>query len=73
MGGVVLFEGNIHKGLPEIIERIQRTNRESPVNAGSPLLVITQQEGGGMSIFPGGPNMTVKDIGESSTPERLVH
>lgn len=72
VGGIVLFEENVHDGLPDIINKMQDIWLQSLEWIGSPLLIMAQQEGGELSTFPGGPNMTAKEVGESATPESAV-
>jgi beta-N-acetylhexosaminidase len=67
-GGVIFFGENI-TGLSQIAAVIQQLNEAheaSPVR--SPLLLMTDQEGGIVRRLPGAPVLSEKQIGESSDP-----
>ncbi|KAK2757098.1 hypothetical protein FQN54_005067 [Arachnomyces sp. PD_36] len=72
VGGIVLFEENIHEGTAEIINKTQEAYIQSDWYYLDPLLILTQQEGGELSTLPGGPDMTAKKVGESTTPQKAV-
>lgn len=72
VGGVVIFGGNVNDSLPETIAGWQSTYANSPAYAGSPLLIMTDQEGGEVSRLPGGPTSSEKEIGESTDPEQAA-
>lgn len=70
VGGIVLRKENVHEGLPGIINKTQEIWVQSLNWTGTPLLIMTQQEGGQLNTLPGGPEMTAKSVGKSSTPEK---
>jgi beta-glucosidase-like glycosyl hydrolase len=69
VGGVILFGDNVNANLPSYVEDWQSTYKSSPFYAGSPLLIMTDQEGGEVKRLPGGPTSSEKQIGESSNPQ----
>ncbi|MEY9844187.1 glycoside hydrolase family 3 N-terminal domain-containing protein [Streptacidiphilus sp. MAP5-3] len=67
-GGVILFGDNV-TSLAQItaaVTEMKEARRQSPVR--SPLLVMTDQEGGEVRRLPGGPTLSQKQIGESANP-----
>ncbi|QGA19883.1 hypothetical protein EYB26_007578 [Talaromyces marneffei] len=70
VGGVILFGGNVNSNLPATINSWQKAYASSPAYIGSPLLIMTDQEGGKVRRLPGGPISSEKVIGESSNPEQ---
>ncbi|WP_236046339.1 glycoside hydrolase family 3 N-terminal domain-containing protein [Streptacidiphilus fuscans] len=67
-GGVILFGDNV-TSLAQItaaVAAMKEARRRSPVS--SPLLVMTDQEGGEVRRIPGGPTLSEKQIGESAHP-----
>jgi beta-N-acetylhexosaminidase len=66
--GVIFFGGNISSEaqIASVIEQLVQAQRESPVS--SPLLLMTDQEGGEVRRLPGAPTLSEKQIGESSDP-----
>ncbi|KAH8700934.1 putative glycosyl hydrolase [Talaromyces proteolyticus] len=72
VGGVLLFSDNVDENLPAAIESWQSTYKNSSVYAGSPLLIMTDQEGGEVKRLPGGPTSSEKVIGEASDPEEAA-
>ena len=67
-GGVIFFGENI-TGLSQIaavISQLNEANDASPVR--SPLLLMTDQEGGIVRRLPGEPVLSEKQIGESADP-----
>jgi len=67
-GGVIFFGENI-TGLSQIagvIQQLNEAHEASPVR--SPLLLMTDQEGGIVRRLPGAPVLSEKQIGESSDP-----
>jgi beta-N-acetylhexosaminidase len=66
--GVIFFGGNISSEaqIASVIEQLLQAQRESPVS--SPLLLMTDQEGGEVRRLPGAPTLSEKQIGESSDP-----
>lgn len=72
VGGVILFGNNVDSSLPTTIEAWQTAYANSPAYIGSPLLIMTDQEGGEVRRLPGGPTDSEKVIGESSDPEQAA-
>ncbi|CAM0141701.1 hypothetical protein VKS41_007757 [Umbelopsis sp. WA50703] len=66
VGGVILFGGNVNDNLPSYIEGWQNTYKNSSAYVGSPLLIMTDQEGGEVKRLPGGPTLSEKKVGNSS-------
>jgi beta-glucosidase-like glycosyl hydrolase len=69
VGGIILYGDNVNDNLPSYVEGWQNTYKNSPSYAGSPLLIMTDQEGGEVKRLPGGPTLSEKQIGESSDPQ----
>ncbi|KAF4191525.1 hypothetical protein CNMCM8694_001712 [Aspergillus lentulus] len=68
VGGLILFGENIDANLPSTIANIQKTYASSPDYNGTPLLIMTDQEGGKVRRLPGGPTLSAKQVGLSSDP-----
>ncbi|KAL4981271.1 glycoside hydrolase superfamily [Aspergillus falconensis] len=68
VGGIILFGENVTEDLPETIERILSTYRESPAYSGTPLLIMTDQEGGQIRRLPGAPEQSAREVGDSADP-----
>ncbi|KAK9550345.1 hypothetical protein V6Z79_008216 [Aspergillus fumigatus] len=68
VGGLILFGENIDDNLPATIATIQKTYASSPDYNGTPLLIMTDQEGGKVRRLPGGPTLSAKQVGLSSDP-----
>ena len=68
VGGVILFGSNVNSSTPNAIADLQSTWQQSRYYTGSPLLIVTDQEGGEVVRLPGGPNESEKEIGSSSNP-----
>ena len=66
--GVIFFGGNISSEaqIASVIQQLRQAQRKSPVS--SPLLLMTDQEGGLVRRLPGAPTMSEKQIGASSNP-----
>ncbi len=66
--GVIFFGDNISSisQINSVCAQLNEANQSSPV--GSPLLLMTDQEGGQVRRLPGGPTMSEKQIGASSDP-----
>jgi beta-N-acetylhexosaminidase len=66
--GVIFFGGNISSEtqIASVIEQLVQAQQQSPVS--SPLLLMTDQEGGEVRRLPGAPVLSEKQIGESSDP-----
>ena len=66
--GVIFFKGNISSGaqIASVIRQLRQAQRQSPVS--SPLLLMTDQEGGLVRRLPGAPAMSQKQIGASKHP-----
>lgn len=69
VGGILLFGDNVDDNLPSHVANWQSSYKASATYAGSPLLIMTDQEGGQVRRLPGGPTSSEKAIGMSSTPE----
>ncbi|KAJ5818840.1 Glycoside hydrolase superfamily [Penicillium riverlandense] len=69
VGGIILFGENVGSNLSTIVDQFQSTYKESPSYAGTPLLIMTDQEGGEVRRLPGGPDMSAKQVGQSSDPQ----
>lgn len=68
VGGIILFGENIDDNVADVVQSFQDTYSQSPAYAGSPLLIMTDQEGGQINRLPGGPEMSAKEIGNSTNP-----
>lgn len=68
VGGIILFGENIDDNVGDVVQNFQDTYAKSPVYAGHPLLIMTDQEGGQVNRLPGGPEMSAKVVGNSSDP-----
>lgn len=66
--GVIFFGGNISGDaqIASVIGQLVQAQQQSPVS--SPLLLMTDQEGGLVRRLPGAPVMSEKQIGASSNP-----
>jgi beta-N-acetylhexosaminidase len=66
--GVIFFGGNISSEaqIASVIGQLVQAQQQSPVS--SPLLLMTDQEGGEVRRLPGAPVLSEKQIGESSDP-----
>ena len=66
--GVIFFGGNISSDaqIASVIGQLVQAQRQSPVS--SPLLLMTDQEGGLVRRLPGAPVLSEKQIGESADP-----
>jgi beta-N-acetylhexosaminidase len=66
--GVIFFGGNISSEtqIASVIQQLRQAQQQSPV--ASPLLLMTDQEGGLVRRLPGEPTMSEKQIGASSDP-----
>ncbi|MCJ1327700.1 hypothetical protein MMC10_004372 [Thelotrema lepadinum] len=73
VGGLILFGDNIASNTSAVLSSLQSTYASSPAYAGSPLLIMTDQEGGEVRRLPGGPSLSEKDIGSSSYPPRSAN
>ncbi|KAI9368697.1 glycoside hydrolase superfamily [Aspergillus egyptiacus] len=72
VGGLILFTENVHDDLPATIADLQTRYRLSPAYLGTPLLIMTDQEGGSIRRLPGGPEPSAKEVGSSSDPGTLA-
>jgi beta-N-acetylhexosaminidase len=68
VAGVIFFGENIssESQIAGVITQLRQAAAASPVK--SPLLLMTDQEGGEVARLPGAPTMSEKQIGESSNP-----
>jgi beta-N-acetylhexosaminidase len=66
--GVIFFGGNIssESQVASVVQQLRQAQQQSPVQ--SPLLLMTDQEGGQVRRLPGAPTMSEKQIGASSNP-----
>src|SRR5262249_48313687 len=66
--GVIFFGGNIssESQIASVVQQLRQAQQQSPVQ--SPLLLMTDQEGGQVRRLPGAPTMSEKQIGASSNP-----
>jgi len=66
--GVIFFRGNISSEaqIASVIRKLRQAQRQSPVS--SPLLLMTDQEGGLVRRLPGAPAMSQKQVGASPNP-----
>jgi beta-N-acetylhexosaminidase len=66
--GVIFFGGNISSDaqIASVIQQLDQAQQQSPVP--SPLLLMTDQEGGEVRRLPGAPTMSEKQIGASKNP-----
>ncbi len=66
--GVIFFGGNISSEtqIASVIRQLRQAQQRSPVS--SPLLLMTDQEGGEVRRLPGAPAMSEKQIGASANP-----
>ncbi|KAJ5781228.1 Glycoside hydrolase superfamily [Penicillium paradoxum] len=69
VGGVILFGENVGDNLVATVDTLQSTYAQSPYYSGSPLFIMTDQEGGKVRRLPGGPEQSAKQIGQSADPE----
>lgn len=72
VGGVVLFGDNVDDNLGSTIANWQSVYSSSAAYAGSPLLIMTDQEGGQVRRLPGGPTSSEKQIGQAQNPEEAA-
>jgi len=66
--GVIFFGGNISSDaqIASVIQQLVQAQQQSPVS--SPLLLMTDQEGGEVRRLPGAPTLSEKQIGASKNP-----
>lgn len=66
--GVILFSDNISSDaqIKQVIAQLQHAAASGPVH--SPLLIMTDQEGGEVRRLPGQPVLSERQIGDSSDP-----
>lgn len=66
--GMIFFGGNISSEaqIASVIRQLRAVQQQSPVP--SPLLLMTDQEGGEVRRLPGAPVLSEKQIGESANP-----
>ncbi|KAJ5475197.1 secreted glycosyl hydrolase [Penicillium diatomitis] len=68
VGGIILFGENVASNVSTIINQLQDAYKQSQAYVGSPLLIMTDQEGGIVRRLPGGPVSSAKQVGESGDP-----
>jgi hypothetical protein len=69
VGGIIIFGENVGDNLTTTIDNFQNTYMQSPYYSGSPLFIMTDQEGGKVRRLPGGPVESAKQIGQAADPE----
>ncbi|EME85186.1 glycoside hydrolase family 3 protein [Pseudocercospora fijiensis CIRAD86] len=69
VGGVIFYDENIKNAqdFPGQVKALQEAYQESSAYQGFPLLMVTDQEGGTVNRFPGGPD-SAKTVGQASDP-----
>lgn len=72
VGGIILFGENVGANLKDVVNSFQSAYQQSPGNPKSPLLIMTDQEGGQVSRVPGGPTLSEKQIGEAANPAQAA-
>jgi beta-glucosidase-like glycosyl hydrolase len=72
VGGIILFGENVADNLSTVISNFQDTYKQSAAYVGSPLLIMTDQEGGIVRRLPGGPVQSAKQVGQSSNPRKAA-
>ncbi|KAJ5455611.1 secreted glycosyl hydrolase [Penicillium daleae] len=72
VGGIILFGENVADNLSTVISNFQDTYKQSAAYVGSPLLIMTDQEGGIVRRLPGGPVQSAKEVGQSSNPRKAA-
>jgi beta-N-acetylhexosaminidase len=68
VGGVIFFGENIVSlsQISAVVQQLKQAHQQSPVT--SPLLLMTDQEGGKVRRLPGEPTLSEKQIGASADP-----
>ncbi|PGH11255.1 hypothetical protein AJ79_04990 [Helicocarpus griseus UAMH5409] len=69
VGGIITFGENVDENLGNVIQEFQTAYAESPAYFGSPLLIMTDQEGGKVRRLPGGPGDPAKVTGQAPDPK----
>lgn len=69
VGGIIFFGENVVDNLTTTIDAFQDAFKQSPGYPGSPLLILTDQEGGQVVRLPRGPTMSAKQVGQSRDPK----
>ncbi|KAL9610379.1 MAG: hypothetical protein Q9167_004919 [Letrouitia subvulpina] len=73
VGGIIIFGENVNSNLPATIAKFQSAYLKSPGSSPStPLLIMTDQEGGLVRRLPGGPYSSEKQIGQSANPTQAA-
>jgi beta-glucosidase-like glycosyl hydrolase len=72
VGGVILFGENVDDNLTSTVNVLQKTYKQSPHYSGSPLFIMTDQEGGKVRRLPGGPEQSAKQVGQSADPQEAA-
>ncbi|EAW10803.1 putative glycosyl hydrolase [Aspergillus clavatus NRRL 1] len=72
VGGLILFGENVDDNLPATIQSLQDAYASSPAYLGTPLLIMTDQEGGEVVRLPGGPALSAKQVGASANPAKTA-
>ncbi|KAJ5817305.1 Glycoside hydrolase superfamily [Penicillium robsamsonii] len=69
VGGIILFGENVDENLVSTIDSLQETYKQSPYYSGTPLFIMTDQEGGKVRRLEGGPVESAKQIGQAADLE----
>lgn len=72
VGGIILFGENVSSDLKSTVDEFQNAYKQSPGYPGSPLLILTDQEGGQVVRLPGGPASSAKQVGQYSDPTGMA-
>ena len=74
VAGVIFFTANIssHAQIAAVDKELQQANAASTNPVRLPLLLMTDQEGGEVRRLSGQPDLSAKQMGESSTPWRTT-
>jgi beta-N-acetylhexosaminidase len=67
--GVIFFGENISSTsqIAGVVQQLRNASAQSPVQ--QPLLLMTDQEGGQVRRLPGAPELSEKEVGQSSNPQ----
>lgn len=73
VGAVHIAAANVDENINGVIANFQDAYKHSPGSRYGPLPIITDQEGGVVRNFPGGPEDTAKDVGLSKDPYNAAY
>jgi beta-N-acetylhexosaminidase len=70
VAGVIFFQGNVASAaqLSGVIRQLDAADAAPTNPVRTPLLLMTDQEGGPVRRLPGGPSLSEKQIGQSASP-----